>query len=206
MIIESFGFDAKQTLILSTPSGLVGALSVVICGWWSDRKGERMLPIIVATIPTIVGVGLLIGFNDSGQKGVLLFGTYIIGTFGSTLSIIYAYNASNTAGYTKKLTINALTMTFFCVGNIIGTEIFQPKDAPAYIPGKIAIVVLLTALLGVAYLLRWINIRLNATRKLELEEEKKRRGWTDEDVQRERERVAFADLTDKQNMFFVYTS
>lgn len=62
---------------------------------------------------------LLIGFNETNQKGVLLFGafsgdgiqfladiskgTYLIGTFGSTLSVIYAYNASNTSGYTKKV-------------------------------------------------------------------------------------------------------
>ena len=42
----------------------------------------------------------------------------------------------------------------FSIGNIIGTEIFQPKDAPAYIPGKIAIMVLLTVQLFVSFLLR----------------------------------------------------
>ncbi|KIJ20151.1 hypothetical protein PAXINDRAFT_7408 [Paxillus involutus ATCC 200175] len=124
IIIKNFGYTSKQTLILATPAGIVEVISVVICGWYSDKKGERMLPVIWATLPTLVGVD---------QKGVLLFGTYLIGTFGSTLSTIYVYNASNTSGYTKKLTVNALTLTFFCLGNIIGTEIFQPKDAPRYI-------------------------------------------------------------------------
>ncbi|KIJ70204.1 hypothetical protein HYDPIDRAFT_79103 [Hydnomerulius pinastri MD-312] len=198
IIIKNFGYTSKQTLILATPSGLVEVISVVICGWYSDRKGERMLPVIWATLPTLVGVALLIGFNGTNQKGVLLFGTYLIGTFGSTLSTIYAYNASNTSGYTKKLTINAMTLTFFCVGNIIGTEIFQPKDAPAYIPGKTAIMVLLTVQIGVAYLLRHINVRLNNKRQKAVEELKASRGWTDEDVQQERERRAFADMTDRQ--------
>lgn len=100
--------------------------------------------------------------------------------------------------HAAKLTINALTLTFFCAGNIIGTEIFQPKDAPAYIPGKTAIMVLLTVQIGVAYLLRHINVRLNRKRQKAVEELKASRGWTDEDVQKERERRAFADLTDKQ--------
>jgi ACS family allantoate permease-like MFS transporter len=98
-----------------------------------------------------------------------------------------------------------MTMATFSIGNIIGTEIFQPKDAPAYIPGKTAIIVALTVQLLVSFLIRHINVRLNKERKAKLAEETARRGWTEEDVQRERERHAFADLTDKQNIFFVYT-
>lgn len=205
IIIKGFGYTSKQTLILSTPGGAVAAATTLLCGWYSDKKGERMLPIIFAIVPTIVGAAMLIGLNHTAQKGVLLFASYLIGTFGSALSSVYAYNASNTSGHTKKSTINAMTLFTFSIGNIIGTEIFQPKDAPDYIPGKTAIMVLLIVQLGVSFLLRWINIRLNKRRQVRLQEEKIRRGWTDEDLQKERERHAFADLTDKQNIFFVYT-
>lgn len=98
-----------------------------------------------------------------------------------------------------------MTMATFSIGNIIGTEIFQPKDAPAYIPGKTAIMILLIVQLAVSFSLRHINVRLNRARKAKLAEETARRGWTETDVQRERERHAFADLTDKQNIFFIYT-
>ncbi|KAK7448781.1 hypothetical protein VKT23_013512 [Stygiomarasmius scandens] len=204
LIIKSFGYTSKQTLILSTPGGLVAAGMVLFCGWYSDKKKERMVPIIIAIVPTILGAALMIGLNDSGQKGALLFSVYLINTFGSALSTIYAWNASNTSGHTKKSTINALTLFTFSIGNIIGTEIFQPKDAPDYIPGKIAIMVLLAVQLGICVLLRWINVRLNKQKKKMVEEEKARRGWTDEDVQKERERHAFLDLTDKQNIYFEY--
>ncbi|KDQ64845.1 hypothetical protein JAAARDRAFT_188129 [Jaapia argillacea MUCL 33604] len=205
IIIKGFGYTSKQTLILSTPGGAVAAAMTLFCGWYSDKKGERMLPIVFSIVPTIVGSAMLIGLNHSGQKGVLLFASYLIGTFGSALSSVYAYNASNTSGHTKKSTINALTLFTFSIGNIIGTEIFQPKDAPNYIPGKTAIMVLLIVQLFVSFLLRWINIRLNKQKKATLEAERARRGWSDADVQRERERHGFADLTDKQNIFFVYT-
>ncbi|KAI9063352.1 MFS general substrate transporter [Trametes sanguinea] len=206
IIIKSFGYTSKQTLILSTPGGVVAALTTLSCGWYSDKKNERMIPIIFALIPTIVGSAMLIGLNGSGNKGALLFATYLIGTFGSALSSVYAYNASNTSGHTKKNTINAITLVSFGLGNIIGTEIFQPKDAPAYIPGKIAIMVLLTVQLFISVLLRYVNLRLNAKKKAALEDMKAKHGWTDADVQRERERHAFMDLTDKQNPFFVYTA
>ncbi|KAF5332071.1 hypothetical protein D9758_016261 [Tetrapyrgos nigripes] len=198
IIIKSFGYTSKQTLILSTPGGLVAASMTLFCGWYSDKKKERMIPIVIALIPTIVGSAMMVGLNHSGSKGALLFAVYLVGTFGSALSTVYAWNASNTSGHTKKSTVNALTLFTFSIGNIIGTEIFQPKDAPDYIPGKIAIMVLLTVQLFICFLLRYIHIRMNKTKMRLLEEEKARRGWTDEDVQRERERHAFLDLTDKQ--------
>ncbi|KIM46262.1 hypothetical protein M413DRAFT_24017 [Hebeloma cylindrosporum] len=198
LIIKGFGYTSKQTLILSTPGGAVAALMTLLCGWYSDKKGERMIPIIFALVPTIVGSAMLIGLNHSGQKGILLFAVYLIGTFGSALSSVYAYNASNTSGHTKKSTINAMTLVAFSIGNIIGTEIFLPKDAPDYIPGKIAIMVLLTVQLAISLLLRWINIRMNRKKQAMIAEEKARGGWTDADVHRERERHAFADLTDKE--------
>jgi len=206
LIIKGFGYTSKQTLILSTPGGAVAAITTLLCGWYSDKKGERMLPIIFALVPTIVGSAMLIGLNNTGNKGALLFAVYLIGTFGSALATVYAYNASNTSGHTKKSTINAMTLVSFAVGNIIGTQIFQPSDAPGYIPGKISIMILLTVQLGISGLLRWINLRLNIKKRAKLAEMKAQHGWSDADVQREREKHAFADLTDRQNPYFIYTA
>ena len=94
-------------------------------------------------------------------------------------------------------------MFTFSLGNIIGIEIFLPKDAPAYIPGKIAIMVLLTVQLGVCFLLRFINVHLNSKKRKALEDEILRHGWSDAEVQKERERHAFMDLTDKQRVLLI---
>lgn len=40
--------------------------------------------------------------------------------------------------------MNAIVLMSFCVGNIIGPETFQAKDAPQYIPAKITIVAVLS--------------------------------------------------------------
>ncbi|KAF9075920.1 MFS general substrate transporter [Rhodocollybia butyracea] len=183
IIIKNFGYTSRQTLILSTPGGAVASAMTLFCGWYSDTKNERMTPIVFALVPTIVGSAILIGLNDSDKKGALLFD---------------AYNASNTAGHTKKSTVNSMTLVTFGVGNIIGNEIFLPQDAPDYIPGKIAIMVLLTAQLFVSFLLRWINLRLNKKKAAQVEELKRSKGWSDADVQKEREKHAFMDLTDKE--------
>lgn len=43
----------------------------------SAPQNERMVPIVLSLIPTIVGAAMLVGLNDSGKKGALLFGTLL---------------------------------------------------------------------------------------------------------------------------------
>jgi hypothetical protein len=117
--------------------------------------------------------------------------------------MVYSYNASNIAGHTKKVTINAMTLFTFSLGNIVGTEVFLPKDAPSYVPGKVAILVLWTAQLFFTILLRAINLRMNKNKLLNLQRMKTQNGWSDQDMERERERHAFLDLTDKQFVLII---
>lgn len=123
---------------------------------------------------------------------------YIQGFFGSSLAILYAWNASNTSGHTKKVTVNAMTLAAFCVGNIIGSETFLPKDAPNYIPGKTAILVLLVVTFFLCFVIRFLNIRLNTRKQQGISALKERNGWTDDDIERERQKHAFLDMTDRE--------
>lgn len=91
-----------------------------------------------------------------------------------------------------------MTLAAFCAGNIIGSETFLPKDAPNYIPGKVGILVLLCVQIFICFLLRWINLRLNKKKRRAIEDMKARNNWTDQDVERERQRHAFLDMTDHQ--------
>ena len=63
---------------------------------------------------------------------------YIVTFFGSSLALVYAYNASNTSGHTKKVTVNALNMMGYCVGFLLGPQLF--RDPPYYHKAKVAVV------------------------------------------------------------------
>ncbi|EJD01337.1 MFS general substrate transporter [Fomitiporia mediterranea MF3/22] len=206
IIVKSFGYTSRQALILSAPGGAIAAFATLTLGWYSDKRNERMVPIVLSMIPTIVGTAMLVGLNDSDKKGALLFASWIVGFYGCSLAILYAYNASNTSGHTKKATVNAMTLASFALGNVIGTETFLPKDAPDYLPGKISILVLLGSQFILCFIIRFINLRLNKKKRAHIAALKERNGWTDEDIQREREKHAFLDLTDIQNPYFVYTA
>lgn len=102
--------------------------------------------------------------------------------------------ASNTAGHTKKVTVNAILLIGYCVGNIIGPQTFRAKDAPMYVPAKVSMVVLFCVAMGLNGILLWVNIVENRWR------DKNEPTPTPEEL----ERVQLMDLTDKQNRYFRY--
>jgi MFS transporter, ACS family, allantoate permease len=202
ILLTTFGYTSQQALILLTPGGLIGGLCVLLCGWLSDKWNDRSLVMLICIIPTIVGAGMMIGLDPNGHpksKAGLLAASYLTGTFGAAFMLLLAWNASNIAGHSKKVTANAMTMVSFCVGNILGTQTFQAKEAPGYISGKASIVATLSALCLVLVGLRWYNDHLNKKNKTTLE------GISQAEQSERREMMAFADQTDRKNVFFKYT-
>ncbi|KAN0110961.1 allantoate permease [Hyaloscypha variabilis] len=202
ILLTTFGYSSRQALILSAPSGAIGAICVLGVGYCSDKWRDRSSVMLICILPTILGAGLMIGLDPNGvpkNKAGLLAASFLTGTFGAAFMLLLAWNASNIAGHTKKVTINALTLVSFATGNILGTQTFQAKQAPGYISGKISIIATLGILCFAILALRWYNDMLNKKNRKVLE------GMSEEEKTELREKMAFADQTDRRNIFFVYT-
>ena len=202
ILVTTFGYTSQQALILNTPSGAIGAVCVLLVGYLSDKWHDRSVVMLIAVLPTILGAGLMIGLDPGGipkNKAGLLAASFLTGTFGAAFMLLLAWNASNIAGHSKKVTSYSLTLIAFCVGNILGTQTFQQKEAPGYISGKISIIATLSALCFVVVAMRLYNDYLNR------ENQKALSGMSETDKDELREKMAFADQTDRQNVFFVYT-
>ncbi|KAL9057110.1 MAG: hypothetical protein Q9162_002544 [Coniocarpon cinnabarinum] len=202
ILLTTFGYSSQKALALNTPGGAVHAVTVILVGWLSDLLHDRSSIMLIATLPTILGAGLMVGLDPGGvpkDKAGLLAASYLTQSFGAAFMLLLAWNASNIAGHSKKVTSNALTMVSFCVGNILGTQTFQDDQAPGYIGGKASIIATLVASILSVLTLRFCNDWLNKKKRRELES-------MDESAREEaRERSAFSDMTDRQNLFFVYT-
>ncbi|KAL1865883.1 hypothetical protein Daus18300_006995 [Diaporthe australafricana] len=191
-IIKSFGYTSKETALLSIPSGVVGAISVLSATYMAGRFNLRG-PIIIAylLLGGVIG-GSLLAFTANDNKGAKLAGNYLTNVIGASLPLLYSYSGANYSGHTKKVTMNAVLLMSFCLGNIIGPLTFRGKDAPDYIPAKIAIVVTaafaccMTALLMAYYTY-----------------ENRRRDSLMAGVEHQ-ENSEFLDLTDKENLEFRY--
>jgi len=130
--------------------------------------------------------------KTSGPAGPLI-GNYMTNTIGASLPLIYSWVAANFAGHTKKVTMNAILLMSFCLGNIIGPLTFTGSTAPIYTPAKIAIMVTGAVAVGFTLLLLWTIRRENRQR----------------DGMDTGEHVVdseFMDLTDRQNLDFRYAT
>ncbi|KAK7739024.1 hypothetical protein SLS53_005922 [Cytospora paraplurivora] len=193
-IIKSFGYTSKQTALLSLPSGVITVISVLSATYMAGRFGTRG-PIIISylLLGGVVG-GCLLAFTADDNKGAKLAGNYLTNVIGSSLPLLYSYSGANYSGHTKKVTMNAILLMSFCLGNIIGPLTFRGKDAPKYIPAKIAIVV--TTAFACC-----LTIALMAYYAYE----NKRRDRVVAEVEH-KENSEFLDLTDQENLEFRYRS
>ncbi|KIX05566.1 uncharacterized protein Z518_06438 [Rhinocladiella mackenziei CBS 650.93] len=202
ILLTTFGYTPRQALVLNIPGGVVGAIATIITGYLSDRWNDRSLVMIISILPTIAAFAMMIGLDPGGvpkSKGALLFALYLCNSFTAAFMLLLVWNASNLGGHTKKVTVNAMTLALYCAGNIAGTEAFRAEEAPGYISGKAAIMSTLSVQVFVCLALRFRNDRLNKKNREKLAT------MTEDEKEKLRQQLAYADKTDRENPFFRYT-
>jgi MFS transporter, ACS family, allantoate permease len=142
----------------------------------------------------ILGMLLIVCFPLSNSPGRLA-GYYLTQASPTPFVALLSLIASNVAGYTKKTTFAALYLISYCIGNIIGPQVFQPKDAPEYRPAEITIIVCWCACLVDLLFIWWYCRRQNA----------KKAAIRAMSRYKKLERQEFLDLTDRENPEFVYS-
>jgi len=143
-LIRNVGYTSPQAALLNMPSGIVSIFATLMVGYGVRYlpSGNRWAWIVLCCVPSIMG-GALMSFLPSGKtnanKPGLLAGLYLINFVVAVLIVLYQWTASNVAGSTKRTVSMALISGAFSVGNIVGPQTFQAKDAPQYIPAKITV-------------------------------------------------------------------
>lgn len=190
VIIKSFGFSNKAATIIQIPSGVATIAGTLMYCYLAGYIGNRAYLLVLVCIPACLGAILLLALGNEHKVGKL-FGVYLLNFSSSVLPVIYSWNSVNTSGYTKVTMRNALTLIAFCIGNLIGPQIFREKDAPNYTPAKIVLIVAMSCPVFLALVLRQIAIRENRKRD-------------SEGLVGYRADVMTLDLTDIENKSFRY--
>jgi ACS family allantoate permease-like MFS transporter len=146
IIVNSFGFTVLQTTLLGMVDGGIEIatiwIGVEIC---ARIPNSRAYVGSIFFIPNILGC-FLINFLPWTNKIGLLFSQWItgkrkfaycyyhspsilgVGTTGFVLSL--AWLSCVTAGHTKKVTVNAIMLSAYCIGNAAGPFMWQAKYKP----------------------------------------------------------------------------
>ena len=190
LIISGLGYTDKQTALLQIPGGVIAVLSVLVATFTAAKFNARAANIIIRSLFGGILGGCLLAFLPESDSAGRLAGNYIIHVVGAFLPCSYSFASANTAGHTKKVTMNAVLLMSFCLGNISGPLTFRDDDAPSYTPAKVTIVavdsgaILATVVLLLYYV--WVNRKRDRA-----------------EVEHKRD-VEVADLTDLENREFRY--
>jgi len=136
---------------------------------------------------------LIVALPQSNRRGRLA-GFYLTQSYATAFVVLLSLISSNVAGYTKKTTVSALYLMGYCIGNLIGPQVFQPEDAPEYRPAEITILICWTLNLALLLVVRQINVSRN----------KKKERLTSAPEYHKVLNGEFLDLTDMENPEFRY--
>jgi MFS family permease len=187
ILIKGFGYTTKQTELLSIPGGVILTIFILAGTYFAGKYDQRCLCIVAILCCGLLG-SCLMAFSD--KKAAKLVGNYLTNCVGSALPLTYSIVAANTAGHTKKVTMNAVLMMSFCLGSILGPLTFRTKDAPQYMPAKIAIVATVSVSIAATLVLRCYYVFEN-----------RRRDANNEGTEHQ-QNSEFLDLTDIANPEF----
>lgn len=193
LVINSFGFSKRLSLLLNMPTGIVDITCKLTFTFLSDKYLDRSLFAFIAILIPMIG-GIMMIFIPLTAKAGLLVGYYFIGAAGSAWCLVMVMISNNTLGYTKKATVNGAQILAYAAGNWIGPQTFRANEAPEYYHGKMMVAVMYGCAALTLVALRVVNIMENKRRdKLAAEQ-------PEEIV----EGTEFLDLTDFQQPSFRY--
>lgn len=209
IIVSSFGFTPFQTTLLGCVDGVVEIITIWVGVSIAARiPNSRAYVSVIFMIPNLAGV-FLINFLPWENKVGLLFGLWItgVGTTGFVLAL--SWLSSVTAGHTKRVTVNAIMLSAYCIGNAASPFMWQAKYKPRnHVPWiiiGICYVACMTLMLALRTLMDRENTRRDReTRDTTYDEVYIERVNSEGAVDKIRVDKEFLDLTDIQNRDFRY--
>ncbi|KAJ9156055.1 MFS allantoate transporter [Pleurostoma richardsiae] len=163
IVINSFGFSSRLSLLLNMPTGIVDISCKLFFTWLSDKYLDRTLFAFIAILIPMIGGIMMIVIPLSAQAA-LLIGYYFIGAAGSAWCLVMVMISNNTLGYTKKATVNGLQIIAYGAGNWIGPQTFRSHEAPNYHSGKLMVAVMYGCAALTLLAIRAVNILENRRR------------------------------------------
>lgn len=164
IIINSFGFNTLNSLLLTMPAGAYAGTVQLLVPWACYKwAGLRSYMICISQLGTTLAA-LLLWQLPRSQKGALLFACYILPSMGAGYAVLMGLGLANTAGYTKRTVASSGIYIGYCLGNFVGPLLFKAQDAPRYGPGFIATfaTAVVAAILALVY--RFWCVAINSKR------------------------------------------
>ncbi|KAI9718361.1 MAG: hypothetical protein M1812_004082 [Candelaria pacifica] len=195
LIVSTFGYTTLESILFQFPLGGVCFIFILITGYLSSRiPNIRLILLILCCIPVIAGCAMIWKSTWTHRAATPVAGYTIIGFFGPVVSLIISIGMANVAGATKKSFMAGSIFVAYCVGNIIGPQLIKTPTLKRHYPELwLGLIICYCIVIVLAVILYFV-----------LRAENKRRDALVSLSEEERDRLAFRDMTDKENPYFRY--
>lgn len=194
LIVSTFGYTTLESILFQFPLGAVVFVFILLTGYLSSRiPNIRIILLILCCLPVIAGCAMIWRSTWTHRPATPVVGYTLIGFFGPVVSLIISIGMANVAGATKKSFTAAAIFVSYCVGNIVGPQLIKTQTLRRHYPELwLGLIICYCIVICLAVVLYTVLRRENKRREeLQLDEG-------------ERDRLAFRDLTDKENPYFRY--
>jgi len=191
-----FGFSTGEALLMNMPGGSIDIVVPPLVAYLNHKFMQDKRLYSCAIVNGIVAVGMCL-FNFAPPKGARLAGYLSFYAATVVMAGMLSNVSSNVAGSTKKAAVSTIFLIGYCIGNIIGPQTFQGKEAPNYPTAKaILLAAFIVGTLCIISIIIIYKMRNNSR-------DKAREAMGDKYLVPEN--IEFADLTDKENPEFRYS-
>ncbi|KAF3077069.1 hypothetical protein CFAM422_000866 [Trichoderma lentiforme] len=205
LVFVSFGFTNLETIVKCIiPLDLVSIAWLLVVGVLTLKwPHTRFLLMIISTIPGFVGMLALGLLPTEGRRMLWIrWGLYLMtATSRSTGLMMWTLFPSNVAGRTKKSVIGTVMFIAYCVGGAVGPQTFRAEWAPRYIPAIILCGIMYGVVIALFIAWRFYYIMENKRRAKIIKE----MGMTPEQSAHQGKINGESDMTDRQNIHFIYS-
>lgn len=166
LLIKSLNFPSGVTLLLAMPGGVIQIISNPGFGYLADRFKQRSLVAAAAQLLSLFAISLQVGLSAHNvlyrRYGQLVAYFIINGNGATSFFLCLSMISSNTLGYTKKTTVNAIVFVTLAVSYLVGPQIF--RNPPYYHAAKVATLTLWAIGFLTLVLIWYVNRRENLKR------------------------------------------
>ncbi|KAH3918783.1 hypothetical protein HBI56_023820 [Parastagonospora nodorum] len=155
-IISGLGYASLKVNYMTIPVYVVGAISLSVQVYWSDRLKRRGVFIVACCIPVAAGYLVCVGTPNpgAGYAGmfILVLGLYPI----STLAVTWI--ATNLSPDSKRAFGMPFAYSIANISNVVSSQLYPSQQGPRYVQGN-AVSAGLTVVAGFLYGACWILLR-----------------------------------------------
>ncbi|CCE93388.1 uncharacterized protein TDEL_0G00210 [Torulaspora delbrueckii] len=194
--------NLSSTLVSVAAGGFASICAVIATVFLLYKRNYTAFSVVFWTIPSFAGSIALVSIDWDKKIALLAMLCLACPLFGIPWILMFSWNTTSCAGYTKRLTRNAIIMFWYAIANIISPQIWRSKDKPRFIPAWIVQIVLSFFLAPLTALVIWYILKKRNNERLA--ERHKSHVAVELEGKVVETNVAMLDLTDLENETFIY--